>query len=153
MCWSLLVTPLNRYHIGTLHLYCGRSKVVEVRGYSVAAAANLVSCACGRSEFITLLKILNVLTSILLSVYFLQSVETDCGVVSDITSARYRLSGRTRNRRLLSNITHAVPCIVRQSRKKASEQTSSAPAGILFLSGVVAYNRRTKALFALQRYK
>ena len=49
----------------------------------------------------TLLKVLNVLMIILLFTYFLQPIETDCGIVSDITSARYRLSERTRNRRLL----------------------------------------------------
>lgn len=49
----------------------------------------------------TLLKVLRVLIIILLFTYFLQPFETDCGIVSDITSARYRLSEKTQNRRLL----------------------------------------------------
>ena len=47
------------------------------------------------------LKVLKVLIIILLFTYFLQPFETDCGIVSDITSARYRLSEKTQNRRLL----------------------------------------------------
>ena len=49
-------------------------------------------------QLITLLKVLII---ILLFTYFLQPFETDCGIVSDITSARYRLSEKTQNRRLL----------------------------------------------------
>lgn len=45
-----------------------------------------------RNAVATLLKVLNVLMIILLFSYFLQPLETDCGIVSDITSARYRLS-------------------------------------------------------------
>ena len=48
---------------------------------------------CSRNYYIftytTLLKVLNVLNFILLFTYFLQPFETDCVVVSDITSAHY----------------------------------------------------------------
>lgn len=49
----------------------------------------------------TLLKVFKLLNSIKLFAYFLQSVRTGCGIVQDITSARYRLSYGRKNRRLL----------------------------------------------------
>ena len=75
------------YAIARLHNYTNAQNTYCQRSSTVMST--LLPSLCLSS---TLLKVLNVLNFILLFTYFLQPERTDCGVVPDITSARYRLS-------------------------------------------------------------